>query len=205
MSSSGNLIVISAPSGSGKTSLTRRVLEEVDGLEFSVSHTTRTPRPGEEHGVQYFFVSVREFEAMISADGFLEHARVHGNYYGTSKDFVRRRLQAGVDVLLDIDVQGARQVKQVRPDVISVFILPPSWEVLEERLRGRAEDSPEVIERRLQTARQEVRHFGEYDYLVVNDNFETSARELQSIVLAARCRTATRAERAARIAATFKQ
>ncbi len=203
MSNKGNLIVISAPSGSGKTSLALRVLQRVPGLEFSVSHTTRQPRPGERHGVEYYFVPVGQFEEMIEAGEFLEHARVHGNYYGTGVRFVQERLEAGVDVLLDIDVQGARQVKAARPDVASVFILPPSPEVLEERLRQRAQDSSEAIDRRLEVARQEIRSFEEYDFLVVNDDLETSARELQSIVLAVRCRTAVRRERAARIVARF--
>lgn len=205
MSSKGNLIVISAPSGSGKTSLARQVLKQVGGLEFSVSHTTRRPRPGEKHGVQYFFVSEREFERMIEAGAFLEFARVHGNYYGTSTEFVSRRLEAGCDVLLDIDVQGALQVKAVRPEVLSIFILPPSRAVLEGRLRERAHDSSEVIERRLEMATEEVGHFADYDYLIINDDLEMSARELQSIVLAARCRTRARAARAAEIVATFEK
>ncbi len=205
MSSSGTLIVISAPSGSGKTSLAHRVLGKVSRVEFSVSHTTRSPRAGEQHGVQYFFVSVEKFEQMIQAGAFLEYAKVHGNYYGTSAEFVRRRLQAGQDVLLDIDVQGARQVKALEPEALSIFILPPSWEILESRLRERDQDSAEVIERRLEVAREEVRHFADYDYLIVNDDLETSARELQSIVLAARCRTRLRAGRVAAIVATFEK
>ncbi len=205
MSSNGTLIVISAPSGSGKTSLARRLLDRVPDLEFSVSHTTRRPREGEEDGVQYFFVSVARFEEMIQAGAFLEHARVHGNYYGTSAEFVRRRLQAGKDVLLDIDVQGARQVTAVRGDLLSIFILPPSAQVLEQRLRERAQDTPEVIERRLAVARREASHFRDYQYLIINEELEKSVAELQSIVLAARCRTPDRSERAAAILATFER
>ncbi len=205
MSNKGNLIVISAPSGSGKTSLALRVLQRVPGLEFSVSHTTRQPRPGERHGVEYYFVPVGQFEEMIEAGEFLEHARVHGNYYGTGVRFVQERLEAGVDVLLDIDVQGARQVTAVRGDLLSIFILPPSAQVLEQRLRERAQDTPEVIERRLAVARREASHFRDYQYLIINEELEKSVAELQSIVLAARCRTPDRSERAAAILATFER
>jgi guanylate kinase len=203
MSSKGNLIVLSAASGSGKTSLAARLLQEVPPLTFSVSHTTRTPREGERQGVDYFFVTEAEFEAMIRADAFLEHAHVYGNYYGTSRQFVTSELEAGHDVLLDIDVQGAMKVKQAVPEAILIFVFAPSLAALRERLMKRGLDNPEVIERRLRIARDEIRYYDRYDYLVINDDIEKCVSELESIVCAARCTVGKRRESAERIVERF--
>jgi len=207
MSNRGNLIVISAPSGSGKSTLVRGLFDrllETPGLVFSVSHTTRKPRAGEKHGVDYFFVSEQEFRATIDAGGFLEYAQVYGNLYGTSRDAVEAELQAGRDVLLDIDVQGAMSVKQSMPDAILIFVLPPSYKVLRERLLKRGLDERDTIERRLRIARQEVVCYSKYDYLIVNEDIEKSLFELKSIVSAARCTIDKRKERAEEIVKTFE-
>ena len=186
MSSKGNLIVISAPSGSGKTSLTKRVLQEIPEVTFSVSHTTRKPRRGEVHGQEYFFVSEQEFRQMIERQDFLEYAHVYENYYGTGRDFVECELDSGSDVLLDIDVQGAMKVKANQPQAVLIFLLPPSLEVLEARLRGRGLDDEHVIAKRLRFAREELQHCEKYHYLVVNQEIENSFRELRAIILANR-------------------
>lgn len=204
---SGNLIVISAPSGAGKTSLASRVLEdpEVQGLKFSISHTTRRPRRNERHGVDYFFVSVSDFRRMISQGAFLEHAQVYGShYYGTSRAFVQEQLQKGRDVLLDIDVQGALQVQEKMPEALMIFVFPPSFQVLEERLRKRGLDDEEEIQRRLRTAADEISHYDRYSHVIVNDDLEKSILELKSIVLAARCRLERNQERTQRICRTFE-
>jgi len=185
--SQGSLIIISAPSGSGKTSLARRTLELVPRLSFSVSHTSRNPRPGEIEGEHYFFVNECVFESMIEEGDFLEWAHVYGNYYGTGRPFVEQQLERGQDVLLDIDVQGASKVRERVPEAISVFVFPPSYQELEQRLRSRGLDDPAVIEARLEIARNEIREYSQYDYMIVNDDIEESVNELQSIVLAARC------------------
>lgn len=203
MSNKGNLVIISAPSGSGKTSLADRLLPEVGGMKFSVSHTTRSRRKSETQGMEYFFVSVSEFESMVEADEFLEWAKVYGNYYGTSRSFVEAKLASGLDVLLDIDIQGALKVKQSFPDALTVFVMPPSFQVLEERLRNRDLDDDAVIERRLQIARSEIRHFKEYDFLVINRDLDQSVLELKSIVLATRCSVSNRFEEAESIVQTF--
>lgn len=203
----GNLIVISAPSGAGKTSLASRVLEdhEVRRLKFSISHTTRRPRRGECDGVDYFFVPVEEFRRMIDQDAFLEYARVYGShYYGTSRAFVEAQLDGGNDVLLDIDVQGALQVQQRHPKALMVFVFPPSFRVLEERLRNRGLDDEEEIKRRLQTAAGEISLYDRYSHVIVNDDLEKSILELKSIILAARCRLPRNAHRARRICRTFQ-
>jgi len=185
----GCLIIVSAPSGSGKTSLLERVLREIEGVRFSISHTTRQPREGEQSGKEYFFVSPGEFDRMIERGEFLEYANVYGsNQYGTSSAFVQKVLEAGQDVVLDIDVQGARQIRRKRPDAVLVFVLPPAYHALEERLRRRNLDSPQVIENRLRAARDEIDKVSEYDYVVVNDDIERSVAELKSIILAERCR-----------------
>jgi guanylate kinase len=186
----GTLYIISAPSGAGKTSLVRALVEQMQGVEVSVSHTTRTMRPGEKHGVDYHFVDEQCFLGMVGQSEFLEHARVFDNYYGTSQAAIEDRLRAGVDVILEIDWQGAEQVRRLMPDSRSVFILPPSKATLEERLRGRGQDPEEVIARRMQDAVNEMSHFPEFDYLVINDNFELALSELKSILVADRLRMA---------------
>jgi len=182
------VFIISAPSGSGKTTLVERLLSEVPGLHFSVSYTTRPRRGQELHGREYFFVGRREFEEMLDRDELLEWAEVFGNYYGTSRRFLDEAERDGKDLLLDIDVQGAAQVKQKLPHTVSIFILPPSRGELEERLRRRGEDSEEVIQRRLGNAGREICGYEQYDYVLINDQLERSAERLQSIVLAERSR-----------------
>lgn len=199
----GNLIIISAPSGSGKTSLARAALVRVPRLSFSISHTTRSPRRGEVNGEHYFFVGEPEFQKMIQEDAFLEWAHVYGNYYGTGRAFVDRELNTGHDVLLDVDVQGAHKVRLQMPEAISVFVFPPSYQVLVERLQGRGLDDASVIDSRLQIARQEIREYSKYDYLIINDLIEQSVNELQSIILAARCTKDRQETRARRIVETF--
>jgi guanylate kinase len=183
----GILLVISSPSGAGKTTLTRR-LAAVHQLFFSVSYTTRQPRPGEIEGTDYHFVGDEAFDRMVAAGEFAEHAVVHGNRYGTSIATVNRALEEGVDCLFDVDFQGGRQIRRQWPgESVLIFILPPSLAELERRLRRRATDAPEVIERRLKTAQEELRHHSEYDYLVVNDDIEKAFCELSAIYAAARC------------------
>ncbi|QFS85665.1 MULTISPECIES: guanylate kinase [unclassified Marinobacter] len=182
----GTLFVISAPSGAGKTSLVAEMLRQDSQLGVSVSHTTRPMRTGEQDGVNYHFVSRDEFEAMIAEGDFLEHADVFGNYYGTSHAWVRETLATGQDVILEIDWQGAEQVRRLVPECISIFIVPPSAEVLRERLIGRGTDAPEVIERRLAEAEEECRHAAEFDYLVVNDDFGVALADLLAITRAQR-------------------
>lgn len=203
MSNDGKLFILSAPSGTGKTSLANRVLHELPQLRFSVSHTTRKPRSGERHGVEYFFVNEAHFEEMIGRDEFLEHAFVYGHYYGTSKAFVEAELSRGHDVLLDIDVQGALKVKAQMPRALMVFVLPPSYAVLSDRLRKRGLDDPEVIESRLQIARDEIRFVDRYDYVIINDVIEKAVDELKSIVLSQRCQLDRQRELVEKIVATF--
>lgn len=183
----GILLVISSPSGAGKTTLAH-LLAEHERLEFSVSYTTRAPRPGEREGVDYKFVTEDEFSRMIERGEFAEWAVVHGSRYGTAVHTVNRALEDGKDYLFDIDYQGGAQIRRQWPEEsVLVFILPPSMAELERRLRRRATDAPDAIERRLAMAMRELEHFGEYDYLVVNDNLETALKELASIYVAARC------------------
>lgn len=203
MSNNGNLIVISAPSGSGKTSLANRALEEIPKLKFSVSHTTRKPRSGERDQVEYFFVSEKEFEEMIGQGNFLEHARVYGNYYGTSRAFVDEQLSVGYDVLLDIDVQGAAQVKKSYPEAILVFVFPPSLEVLKTRLKNRGLDDPTIISKRLRIAKKEIKCYTNYQYVIINRKIEESLVELKSIIQVSGCRMEKRQELAAEIIKTF--
>jgi guanylate kinase len=191
----GTLFIVSAPSGAGKTSLVAELLEGDPSLHLSISHTTRPRRPKEVAEVNYHFVDKATFEEMISAGAFLEHASVFGNYYGTSKAAVAEPLAAGRDVLLEIDWQGAALVRAVHPEAVSIFIVPPSPQALRERLQGRAQDDPEVIESRLAEAKTEMAHYHEFDYLVVNDHFAAAVEELRAIVLAERCRVSTRAAR----------
>ncbi|HWG76821.1 MAG TPA: guanylate kinase [Steroidobacteraceae bacterium] len=176
------LFVISAPSGAGKTSLVRALLERRANLVVSVSHTTRQPRAHELEGRDYHFVPVARFQELAAAGAFLEHARVFDNYYGTGARQVDERLAAGSDVILEIDWQGARQVRAAMPACVSIFVLPPSREALQQRLRTRRTDSPEVIERRLRDAVADMEHYREFDFVVVNDQFEQAVRELESIL-----------------------
>jgi len=188
----GTVFIISAPSGSGKTTLTNRLLSLVPGLQFSISYTTREPRGSEQSGREYFFVSREEFEKMIAHDEFLEYANVFGNYYGTARRFLEEATRAGKDLVLDIDVQGAQQVKDKMPEAVSIFILPPSREVLERRLRNRSQaenvTSQEVIRRRLEEAAREIENYPKYDYILVNDQLEESIDQLKAIVLAERAK-----------------
>ncbi len=178
--------IVSAPSGSGKSTLVNELFKMVRHLDFSISYTTRPPRGSEQNGKEYFFVSRKEFEAMIAAHEFLEHADVFGNYYGTARRFLREAEAHGNDLLLDIDVQGASQIKQTIPQAVSIFILPPDREKLEWRLRNRGLDSEEVIRRRLDTARREIENYSKYDYILVNNLLEQSSDQLRDIVLAER-------------------
>mgnify|MGYP005845049601 CR=1 FL=1 len=178
----GRLFILSAASGTGKTSLANALIESLPNVEFSVSHTTRAPRPGEKYGVHYYFVSREEFEMMVAAGQFLEHAQVFDNYYGTSRPQVEQRLKQGKSVILDIDWQGARSIKARMPEAVSIFILPPSRAALEERLIKRGQDSPEVIARRMRDAVSEMRHYKEFDHVVVNDDFEAALADLKAII-----------------------
>ncbi len=178
----GRLFVISAPSGAGKTSLVRALLAQRPNLVVSVSHTTRKPRPHEVEGRDYHFVSGERFRELVGEDAFLEHARVFDNFYGTGAGQVRDKLAAGQDVLLEIDWQGAQQVRRAMPDCVSIFILPPSRAALEQRLRERRTDSPETIARRLADAATDMSHYSEFDFAVVNDRFEQATRDLASIL-----------------------
>jgi len=187
---SGVLFIVSAPSGGGKTSLVRTVLEAEPEIRLSVSHTTRAPRPGEVNGRHYHFVSAREFARRLEAGEFLESAEIYGNRYGTSQKWIERELAEGHDVLLEIDWQGAQQVRRLMRQVVSIFILPPSLEVLATRLKGRGQDSGEEVERRLAAARDEVSHVSEYDYVIINDDFNRAALDLRSIFRAERLKLA---------------
>ncbi|RMG36180.1 MAG: guanylate kinase [Gammaproteobacteria bacterium] len=191
----GILFIVSAPSGAGKTSLLRALLERDRQLRLSVSHTTRPMRPGEQDGVDYHFVDVPTFERLVGEGAFIEHAQVFDNYYGTAERSVRDQLAAGHDVVVEIDWQGARQVRARFPDAVSIFIVPPSIEALRERLGARGQDSEEVIERRMRDARRELSHYPEYDYLVINDRFEEALEQLRHIVSAERLRTERQASR----------
>jgi guanylate kinase len=182
------VFIISAPSGSGKSTLVNELMRLVHGLDFSVSYTTRSPRGSEQNGKQYYFVSREEFEQMIRANEFLEHADVFGNYYGTARRFLREAEADGHDLLLDIDVQGAQQIKQKLPDAISIFVLPPDRKTLEWRLRKRSEDAEDVIERRLVKAGGEIENYSKYDYVLINDKLEESSEILQAIVFSERLR-----------------
>ena len=178
----GQLYVISAPSGAGKTSLVKALLESTPNLEVSVSHTTRNIRPGETDGINYHFVNESEFESIRDANGFFEWAQVFGNFYGTSSQAVKDKLADGIDVILEIDWQGARQVKALVNSAISIFVLPPSTAALHRRLTDRGQDNDEIIEGRMQAARDEIAHYSEADFIVLNDEFETALHDLQSIV-----------------------
>ena len=199
----GILFVVSSPSGGGKGTLIRRVLPVVPRLGYSVSWTTRAPREGEREGVHYFFVSTQEFEAARDRGEFLEWAVVHGNLYATSLSFLERELTSGRDVILEIDVQGAESVRRKPLDSVSVFILPPSFDVLRERLRARESENPEQFATRLRNSRAEVERYAEFDYVILNDDAERAARQLASIVYAERARRARQESLARRVLATF--
>lgn len=180
----GRLLVISAPSGTGKTTLCRLLMDQFKGISYSVSHTTRKPRAGEVHGTDYYFVSVEEFERMIANQELVEWAKVHDNYYGTSLGFIRQSIDQGRDILLDIDVQGAANIRAVYPEAVTVFIMPPSMEALRERLGKRGTDSPEVIETRIKNAVMEMEQKDLYRHVIVNDDLETAKNQLFFIVRA---------------------
>jgi guanylate kinase len=188
---SGCLFVLAAPSGGGKTSLVRALLEREPGIRLSVSYTTRAPRPGEQDGLHYHFVDEAAFMALRERGEFLEHAHVHGYWYATSATWLRQEVQHGHDVLLEIDWQGAQQVRRLIPEAVHIFILPPSLASLKERLEKRGQDAPDVIARRLDAAREEMRHCGEFDYVIMNQDFARAVDDLSAIVRAARL-TATR-------------
>ena len=182
----GNLFIITAASGAGKTSLVKELLANDSQVKLSVSHTTRQPRPGEQNGVHYHFVSDAEFLQILNAGGFLESADVHGAKYGTAQSRVDTALQAGADVILEIDWQGAAQVRNIYPKAISIFILPPSLDALEQRLNNRGQDSSEVINKRVAAAHAEMRHVVAFDYVTINDNFDVALQDLLAIIRANR-------------------
>jgi guanylate kinase len=200
----GRLFIVSAPSGAGKTTLIERLVEDVPRLRMSRSYTSRSARPGERDGVDYNFITRERFEQMIAAHEFLEWADVFGNLYGTSAADVDRLLQSGDDVVLVIDVQGARQVRRLRPDATTVFVMPPSYDVLEQRLRGRSQDPEAAIVRRLQVAKAEVSSFDEYDFIVVNDEVKAAVDLLRGIILSKRCHRQNMRGVAAGIVDTFR-
>ena len=178
----GKLLILSAPSGAGKTSLARALIEATPNTQMSISHTTRNCRMGEKHGVDYFFVSNEEFQAMIDSDKFLEHAKVYDKFYGTNRRNIEEMLKNGVNVLLDVDWQGARAVKSLMSEAISVSILPPSREELEKRLRNRGRDPEEVIDKRMRQAESEMSHCREADYIILNDDFDLALQDLQYVL-----------------------
>lgn len=182
MSDIGTLFIIAAASGTGKTSLVNRLVQEREQIQISISHTTRAPRPGEQDGEHYFFVDDHEFNTMVENQQFLEHARVFGHQYGTSSLWVQQRLNQGTDVILEIDWQGAAQVRALKPDLVGVFILPPSLAALRQRLLKRNQDVTTVIEQRMAKAQAEMSHFAEFNYIVVNDDFEQALAQLKAII-----------------------
>jgi guanylate kinase len=198
---SGVLFVVAAPSGGGKSSMVNALLEREPGIRLSVSYTTRPPRPGESEGNHYHFVDVPTFLALEARGEFLEHALVHGNWYATSATWLKAQVAAGQDVLLEIDWQGAAQVRRLIPDSVHVFILPPSLDALKERLEKRAQDPPEVIVERLAAAREEMRHCGEFDYVIMNQDFARAVDDLSAIVRAARLTAARQQVRHAKVLA----
>jgi len=200
----GNLFVVVAPSGAGKTSLVNELLAREPGIKLSISYTTRAPREGEAHGREYHFVSRAEFERMIASGDFLEHANVYGNYYGTSRRWIETELAGDHDVLLEIDWQGARQVRALFPRMVGIFILPPSLSELKRRLESRGKDAPEVIARRLAGAREEVSHVLEFQYIIVNEAFDSAVSDLQAVVRAARLAREPQSARLASLLAEFK-
>ena len=203
--SKGVLYIVSAPSGAGKTSLVKALLKTDPAIRLSVSYTTRAPRPGETGGRDYHFVDRHNFEKMLAESEFLEHAEVYGNFYGTSKGSISRDLNAGHDILLEIDWQGAAQVKHHFPDSTSIFILPPSFNALRSRLKGREQDSDEVIERRLAAAAHDVAHADAFDYIMVNDDFDQAILDLVAITRSVRLETARQLDRHAMLFDEFRR
>ena len=201
--SAGSVFIVAAPSGAGKSSLVNALLAQEPGIVLSVSFTTRAPRPGEQDGREYFFVSEAEFREREAKAEFLESAQVHGNFYGTSKRLIEEHTHAGRDVLLEIDWQGAQQVRRQFPDAVGIFILPPSVAVLEQRLKQRAQDSDEVIARRVQNAAGEIAHADEFDYVIINENFDVALTQLVNVVRASRCRFGQQAARFSDLFAGF--
>ncbi|MFV3404074.1 guanylate kinase [Pseudomonas sp. NY15463] len=186
--SSGTLYIVSAPSGAGKTSLVTALIKDDPRVSVSVSHTTRNKRPGEENGVNYHFVSHDTFKALIAKNDFLEHAEVFGNFYGTSRSSIQQVLDKGNDLILEIDWQGAQQVRKLMPEAVSVFILPPSQQALRQRLDGRGQDSEEIIAGRMKEAVSEMVHYDEYDYLIINDEFAVALEEMKAVFTSNRLR-----------------
>ncbi len=199
----GSLYVIAAPSGAGKTTLTRLALAQNPRLALSVSTTTRAPRPGEEDGVHYHFVSVEAFKAMQAGGEFLESAEVHGNFYGTTRSGIEALLREDRDVILEIDWQGAQQVRRIYPESVGIFIVPPSFDVLETRLQGRGQDSAEVIARRVANAREELQHLDEFPYVIINENLEEALAELLAVFSAARVRLENQTQRCSALIASY--
>jgi guanylate kinase len=195
----GTLYIVAAPSGAGKSSIVNAVLARDPNIRLSISFTSRQPRPGERHAEHYHFVSAAEFETMVDAGDFFEHALVHGDWKGTARQSVEPQLAAGKDVLLEIDWQGARQVRAKMPDAVSVFILPPSRQALEQRMRSRGQDSEEVIRQRLAAAREEMSHYTEFDYVIVNEDFAVAVDEMCSIFIASRLRREAQVARHSRL------
>jgi guanylate kinase len=200
----GSLFVVVAPSGAGKTSLVNRLLEEEPNIHLSVSYTTRSPRAGENHGRDYHFIERAAFENMIAAGDFLEHANVYGNYYGTSRRWIETELAGDHDVLLEIDWQGAKQVRTLFPRMVGIFILPPSLEELRKRLESRGKDSRETIEKRMASTREDISHVLEFEYIIVNERFEAALTDLKSVVRATRVSQAQQSVRLASLLAEFK-
>jgi guanylate kinase len=195
MTNSGTLIVVSAPSGAGKTTLVKLLMERDDRVRHSVSFTTRAPRPGEQDGREYNFIDIAAFSAMRDRGDFLEWAEVHGNFYGTSRVWLEEQTKAGYDMLLEIDWQGAQQVRRLFPSAVTIFILPPSVAELERRLRGRGQDSDDVIQRRVAAALGEMRHVGEFDFVIINKDLQMALDDLAAAVRAARLRVASQRAR----------
>jgi guanylate kinase len=200
----GSLFIVCAPSGAGKTTLVDALLKGDADIRLSISFTTRAPRPGERDGVDYHFVTNARFESMIAAGDFLEHAEVHGNYYGTSRRWIEQEIAGDHDVLLEIDWQGAAQVRRIFPGLVGMFILPPSIAELRKRLQGRGKDAPETIERRIAGAREEISHVLEFEYIIVNDRFEQALEDIRSVVRAARVSRARQSIRLSKLIDEFK-
>lgn len=198
-STAGSLFIVAAPSGAGKSTLVNALLAAEPGIKLSISYTTRAPRPGEQDGREYFFITPEAFLARREAGEFLESAEVHGNYYGTSRLQIADQMKAGIDVLLEIDWQGAQQVRKQFPGAVGIFILPPSVAALEERLKKRGQDDPQVITRRLLAAGGEMAHAPEFEYVIINQEFATALSELTAVVKATRCRFAQQASRNASV------
>lgn len=201
----GSLFIVTAPSGAGKSSLVKAMLEADPQLKLSISYTTRAPRPGEQNGREYHFVERAAFQAMLERNAFLESAEVYGNWYGTSQDWIENEMQAGRDIILEIDWQGARQVRKLIPGAVSIFILPPSIEELQKRLTGRNQDSEEIIARRVAAAREDISHAQEADYLVINDQFDAALQDLLAICRCHRLAMAKQSQRQAGLLAALNK